>query len=163
MSLTRLSDDTLLRRLSEVTRESRRVEADVVAHIGEVDARKLYAREACSSMFDYCRQFLHLRENEAYLRITVARASREHAALLPMLRDEGLHLSGIALLWRYLTRENRDQVLRRVSGRSHSGIKELVAELEPRPDAPTIIRKLPAARVANLPGHDGGRTRYAPS
>ncbi len=58
-NLNQVSDDDLLRRLSELTQTSRRVEADVVAHIGEVDARKLYAREACSSMFDYCRQVLH--------------------------------------------------------------------------------------------------------
>jgi len=59
-SLKSLSDDELLRRLSDLVRQSRRVESDVVAHIGEVDARKLHAQAACSSMFDYCRQVLHL-------------------------------------------------------------------------------------------------------
>ncbi len=92
LSLKSLSDDELLDRLSESTRQSRVVEVDVVALIAEVDARKLYAGEACSSMFDYCRQVLRLRENEAYLRITVARASREHPVLLTMLRDGRLYL-----------------------------------------------------------------------
>ena len=91
-NLKSLSDDELLHRLSESTRQSRVVEVDVVALIAEVDARKLYAGEACSSMFDYCRQVLRLRENEAYLRITVARASREHPVLLTMLRDGRLYL-----------------------------------------------------------------------
>ena len=49
-----LSDDVLLRRLFELLGQSRRVEVDVVAHIGEVDARRLYAREAAPSMFAYC-------------------------------------------------------------------------------------------------------------
>jgi hypothetical protein len=35
-------DDELLRRLSELLGRSRRVEADLVAHIAEVDARGLY-------------------------------------------------------------------------------------------------------------------------
>jgi hypothetical protein len=46
-----LSDDELLQRLSRILGQSRRIESDLVAHIGEVDHRRLYAREACSSVF----------------------------------------------------------------------------------------------------------------
>jgi hypothetical protein len=35
------SDDELLRRLAELVSQSRRAEADLVAHIGEVDERRL--------------------------------------------------------------------------------------------------------------------------
>jgi hypothetical protein len=45
-SLTSFSDEELLRRLSNLLGQSRRDEADLVAHIGEVDRRRLYAREA---------------------------------------------------------------------------------------------------------------------
>jgi hypothetical protein len=82
-----LSDDELLRNLSELLRDSRRVDAELVAHIGEVDARRLYARDACSSMFAYCVEVLHLSEPEAYLRITVARAARKHPMLLAQLGE----------------------------------------------------------------------------
>jgi hypothetical protein len=82
--------DELLRRLSGLLRQSRRVEADLVAHVGEVDARRLYAREASPSIFVYCTQVLHLSEFEAYLRITVARAARRHPVLLEMLREGSL-------------------------------------------------------------------------
>jgi hypothetical protein len=142
-TLTSLSDDTLLRRLLELLGQSRRVEAEVVAHIGEVDARRLYAREAAPSMFAYCTEVLHLSEAEAYLRITVARASREHPILLEMLADGRLHLSGIAKLLPHLNAENRDAALARASHRSKREIEELVAELAPRPDAPTLVRKIP--------------------
>ena len=50
-SLTSFSDDDLLRRLSDLLGLCRRDEADLVAHIGEVDRRRLYAREASPSMF----------------------------------------------------------------------------------------------------------------
>ncbi len=79
-SLSRLSDDQLLARLSSVLKQSRRLESVLVAHIAEVDARRLYAREASSSMFQYCVDVLHLSEAEAFLRIAVARASRRHVA-----------------------------------------------------------------------------------
>ena len=143
-SLRNVRDEDLLRRLSDLVKESRGVEADVVAHIGEVELRRLYAQEACSSMFEYCRRVLGLRENEAYLRITVARAAREFPELLPMLRDGRLHLSGIARLTPHLTRRNADEVLERASGMSHREIRELVCELEPKPDVAPMIRKLPS-------------------
>src|SRR5262249_29646536 len=122
---------------------SRRVEADVVSHIGEVDERWLYAREASPSMYSYCTQVLHLSEAEAYLRINAARAARRHPILLTMLRDGRLHLTGIVKLAPHLTDENRDVLLARATHRSKQQIEELLAEFFPRPDAPTVMRKLP--------------------
>ena len=141
--LTSIPDDELLRRLAELLRQSRRAEADLVAHIGEVDARRLYAREASPSMFAYCTEVLHLSEAEAYLRIAVARASREHPVLLSMLADGRLHLTAIAKLAPHLTPGNRDALLERATHKSKREIEELVAELASRPDAPAVMRKLP--------------------
>ena len=143
LNLKSVRDEDLLRELSQLVKQSRGVEAEVVAHVGEVELRRLYAQTACSSMFEYCRSILGLRENEAYLRITVARAAREHPVLLEMLRDGRLHLSGIARLAPHLTRQNADAVLKRACGKSHREIRELVAELEPRPDVAPSVRKLP--------------------
>lgn len=149
--LKSISDAELLRHLWELVRESRRVEADLVAHIGEVDGRRLYAREASPSMFAYCTEVLHLSEAEAYLRIAVARASREHPMLLRMLREGRLHLSGIAKLAPHLTRENRESVLERAAHRSKRQIEELIAELWPRPDVPAAMRKLPGRESKRQP------------
>ena len=143
MNLKSVRDDDLLRELARLVKESRGIEADVVAHIGEVERRRLYAPQACSSMFEYCRRILCLRENEAYLRITVARAARQYPAVLEMLRDGRLHLSGIARLAPHLTPANVGSLLERASGMSHREIRELASELEPRPDVAASIRKLP--------------------
>ena len=151
LSLKSVRDDDLLRQLSLLVKQSRAVEAEVVAHIGEAEIRRLYARKACSSMFEYCRRILRLRENEAYLRITVARASRQNPILLEMLGDGRLHLSGIARLAPHLTRENSAAVLERACGMSHREIRELVAELEPKPDVETLVRRLPR-RCPTAPG-----------
>ena len=138
-----LSDDELLRRLSALLETSRRIEWELVAHIGEVDERRLYAREACDSMFAYCTEVLRLSEHEAYLRIAAARAAREHPMLLAMLGDGRLHLSGIAKLAPHLTPANREVLLERATHKSKRQIEVLVADLAPRPDVPTSIRKLP--------------------
>jgi hypothetical protein len=142
-SLEQLTDGELLLRLADILRQSRRKEADLVAHIAEADARRLYAREASPSMFAYCTERLHLSEAEAYLRIAAARASREHPILLAMLADGRLHLTAIAKLAPHLTPDNREAVLKRATHCSKRQIEELAAELAPRPDAPALIRKLP--------------------
>jgi len=62
--LNAVPDDELLRRLADLVAQSRRLEADLVAHIGEVDERKLFARFAFPSMFAYCTEGLHLRRRK---------------------------------------------------------------------------------------------------
>jgi hypothetical protein len=142
-SLRAVPDDELLARLAELLRQSRRTESDLVAHVAEVDERRLYAREACPSMFAYCTEVLHLSEAEAYLRIAAGRASREHPLLLDMLADGRLHLSGVGKLAPHLTLENAPVLLARAAHKTKRQIEELIAELAPRPDAPTVVRKLP--------------------
>jgi hypothetical protein len=144
--LAAISDDELLRRLVDLVRQSRRVESDLVAHIAEVERRRLYAREASPSMFVYCTQVLRLSEAEAYARITVARASREHPMLLDMLTDGRLHLTGVARLAPHLTPENRGELLERATHKSRRQIEELIADIAPRPDAAALMRRLPERR-----------------
>src|SRR5512144_1043188 len=129
-----MSDDDLLRRLAELVAGSRHTEAALVAHIGEVDSRRLYVRQATPSMFVYCTERLHLSEAEACLRIAAARASRQHPVLLEMLADGRLHLSAIAKIAPLLTPGNREALLRRATHKTKREIDELVAELAPRPD-----------------------------
>jgi hypothetical protein len=163
--LAAIPDNELLRRLAELVRQSRFVEADLVAHIGEVDSRRLYARSASPSMFSYCTEVLHLSEAEAYLRIAAARASRRHPTLLAMLTDGRLHLTAIGRLAPHLTPENREALLERAAHKSKREIEELVAELAPRPDAPTLIRRLPErrARKSSVPDLGSGPDRVAPT
>src|SRR5262245_26176585 len=147
--LQSIPDDKLLQRLVQILDQSRHSEVDLVTHIAEIDERRLYAREACPSMYAYCTQVLHLSEAEAYLRITTGRAARAHPMLLAMLADGRLHLSGIAKLAPHLTPENRDEVLRRACHRSKREIEVLLAELFPRTDVPTVVRKLPERRSSS--------------
>jgi hypothetical protein len=149
--LNDLSDDELLQRLAELVRRSRRVEAVLVAHIAEVDARRLYIRDA-PSMFAYCTNVLHLSEHEAYARIAAARASRRHPKLLAMLEDGRLHLSGIGKLAPHLTDGNAGDLLARAAHRTKSQIEELVAEIAPRPDVAAVVRKLPACGAGAATG-----------
>jgi hypothetical protein len=50
--LSELSDDELLRGLQLMVRSERRAVARVLAHLAEVEARKLHLRIGCSSLYD---------------------------------------------------------------------------------------------------------------
>jgi hypothetical protein len=126
----------------DLLKRSRRVESELIAHIAEVDARRLYAQHS-SSMFVYSTEVLHLSEAEAYLRIAAARASRKFPLLLSMLAEGRIHLSGIGKLAPYLTDANCEEVLTRAACKTKREIEELVAELVPKPDVPCSVRKLP--------------------
>jgi hypothetical protein len=156
-----LTDTQLLDRLTDLVRSSRGVEAELVAHIGEVDARRLYLGEAAPSMFVYATHVLHLSEAEAYLRIAVARASRRHPALLAMLAAGQIHLSGAGLLAPHLTLANREAVLARAVHKSKREIEELIAELAPRPSVSPSIRRLPEPRARVPEPPDPARSRQA--
>ncbi len=149
-----LPDDELLRRLSDLVQRSRRVEAVLVAHIAEVDDRRLYLRDA-PSMFAFCTQVLHLSEHEAYARITVARAARRRPVLLEMLSDGRLHLSGVAKLVPHLTDANATALLARAAHRTKSEIDALLAEIAPKPDAAATIRLVPVRRAVVASGDLG--------
>lgn len=101
-----LPDDELLRRLIDLNAAARSHLSDLVAHIAEMDKRKLYARESAPSMFAWCRDVLHLSEAEAFLRIRAARASRRYPAILDMLADGRLHLTAVAKLAPHLSKQN---------------------------------------------------------
>ena len=115
-----------------------------MVHLGEVDARKLYLQEASSSIFVYCTRVLHFSESVAYHRIAAARAARCYPALLERLESGEIHLSGITLLAPHLTPENHPELLSRAKHQSKRAIENLVADLRPRPVAPSSMRRLPS-------------------
>jgi len=148
-ALQQLEDEALLQRLCELLSQDRTLEAELLAHLGEVDHRKLYRERAFSSMFQYCVGELHLSESVAYKRITVARAAREYPVLLTKVARGELHLTGACLLVPHLTQANVEELLEAATHQSKRKIEQLLASRFPRPDAPARIRKLPSPHLAD--------------
>jgi hypothetical protein len=135
------------------------VEAVLIAHIAEVDARRLYAREARPSMFAYCTEVLNLSEQEAYLRISVARAAREHSLLLTMLADGRLHITGAGRIVPHLAAGDAEALLAQAAFKSRRAIEEMLVARSPQSDAPTLVRRMPTRSpilVAGEPVATGG-------
>jgi hypothetical protein len=151
---SRLSDRELLRRVSALAGNERQATVELIAHLAEVDRRKLYLGEGYRSLFRYCVDTLRLGEQATYKRMVAARACRRFPSQLGHLADGSLNLSTLRLIAPHLTRENFDSVVAEAVGRRKREVDKLVARLAPRPDVPASVRKLPAKAVvvSSLPG-----------
>lgn len=143
-----LSDSDLLAQVEQVCAQERRSTAHLVALLMEVDTRKLYAPQGCSSLFTYCVQVLHFSEHAAYLRIEATRAARHFPVILDRLTDGVLHLTAVSLLAPHLTPANHLELLDAARHKTKREVEQLVARVRPQPDAPIVIRKLPTSPAA---------------
>jgi hypothetical protein len=152
LSLTHLSNRAVVAEVMRLAGAERQATAQLVAALAELDARRLYLAEGCSSLFTYCTSVLHLSEHAAYSRIEAARAGRRFPLILDLLVRGDVTVTTVGLVAKVLTEENHHDVLSRAAHRSKREVEELVASLRPRPDAPTIIRKLHASTVEQKDG-----------
>ena len=108
----------------------------------------LYAAGGYGSLFSYCTQALRLSEDAACNRIEAARACRRFPHILDLLASGALSLTSVRLLGRHLTAEHHQAVLARAANKSRREIEALVAELAPRPDVPSLVRRIPSPAAA---------------
>ena len=147
-----LSDQDLLARVGALAGKERGATAELVAHLAALhDRPSPYAARGYGSLFDYCTQVLRLSEDATCNRIHAARACRDFPVILDLLASGAMPLASVRILRPHLTPENQEAVLARASGRSRREIEALVAELAPRPDVPSSVRKLPTATPAITP------------
>src|SRR5687767_9718416 len=100
-----LSDERLLGSLRELLAADGRSEARIVAHLAEVDARRIHLK-AAPSLFEYCQKQLGLSDNQAYYRIAAARVAQKFPVVFELLGRRAIHLTNIAPLTKHLTAEN---------------------------------------------------------
>jgi len=141
-SLTHLPDSTLLVELKSLVSQDRQTTALLIAHLGEVDARRLYAPAGYPSMYEYCIQELRFSDQSAFKRIRVARVARQFPVVYGMLADGRLNLSAVVMLAGYLTSENGEELLLAAANRTRADLERLIAERFPQPDLPTMIEPL---------------------
>lgn len=147
--LTQLSDKELLTRVKQLAERERKATTVLIAHLAEIDKRRLYLPEGYSSLFAYCTQALHLSEHAAYNRIEAARLFQKFPLILDLIEDGSMNLTTARLLASYLTQENHQEVLEAARNKTKRQVEELIAQLHPRPAVPSMIRKLPTARDAD--------------
>src|SRR4051812_29861548 len=133
MHLTDLTDHELVSRLSALCLEGHALTARMIAHLIEVEERRLDLRAACTSMFDFCQRKLGMSEGAAFRRINAARLVKRFPSLLARIERGELHLSTLVLLRPHLTESNVDELAAAVAGEKPTGGGENVARAPPPP------------------------------
>jgi hypothetical protein len=138
-----LSDGELLVELTRLAHAERGATVRLIAALTEVEVRGLHFGQGYSSLFGYCTRVLLLSEDAAYNRIEVARASRRFPVVLEMLERGDVTMTALRLLAPHLNDDNCREVLRRATHCTRREVEEIVASLQPKPDVPSLLRKLP--------------------
>jgi len=164
-SLAHLSDDVLLLNLTASVARENSATAWVVAHIAEVERRRLYAPAGYPSMRRYCVKELRLSEDAAAKRVQAARAAREYPAIFEELASGRIHLTGVNLLAPHLTSGNADDLLAAAAFKSKAEIAMLIAERFPSSEMLPLVEVLPAGVQEHAPAHAAahlGTAEHAP-
>lgn len=142
-SLSALSDSEILRGLHQLVFQRRHTTARIIAHLVEVQARRLYAKMAFSSLFDFCRRHLGMSEGSATRYMTAARVALKFPDVIRRIEKGEVHLSSLLKLQGHLTEQNSDLLLEAANGKTVRQVEELIARIAPRPDVPTKITEIP--------------------
>src|SRR5688500_4536560 len=148
LCLESFGDEGVLEGVRVLAARSNEITAELLAYLGEVEARGLHLGQACSSLFAFCVERLHMSESAAGKRITAARVGRRFPVVLVMIARSEIHLTTVNMLTAHLTEENHAELLGRARHRSKREIERLVAEIAPRPDVPSRVVALPRPAAA---------------
>jgi hypothetical protein len=141
--LTDRSNQQLLDGAKHLTGRHRTVTAHLIAHLAEIYARKLHVAERFSYLGDYCVEALGLSEDEGHRRAHAAVLAQKYPVILDMLLEGSIHLSTLRIIGKCLTPRNYKKVLNAARGKNKTELEHLAAALDPKPDVPAGLRKLP--------------------
>ncbi len=143
MKLGDLSDAKLLESLKSLCAQGRAVLARLLAHLVEVEERRLHLEAACPSMLQFCVRRLGMSEDEACRRIRATRLACRFPDLLARIERGDLTLSTIALLHDNLTEETYGELVQAAAGKTKAEVQALLAKRFPAPDVPGAISAIP--------------------
>lgn len=147
MDFEQLSDAQLLETVKQLAVQERKATAALVRSLREVDTRRLYLRDGCSSLFTWCTQVIGLGEGAAYNRIEVARAARRVPELLEALDDGSLTLASARVLAPHVTPDNQSQLIADARHKSKREVERLVAAVHPLAEVGWCVTHVAPGRV----------------
>ena len=118
--------------------------SDLLAHLGEVDQRRLFADLGFDSMWAFCTQSLGLCESTAWRRIAAARVCHDYPDALGLVATGELRVVALSLMRTHLNADNAAELFELCRRRSFRQVEELLAARFPKPDIRDLVRRLPA-------------------
>jgi hypothetical protein len=162
-----LENDELLAALSALMLRERELLSDFLAHLAELDERRLFLDLGYPSLFAYCTEKLGLSRSSAGRRIAAARVCRKFPEVFARVARGELQLSVLCELGKYLNSQNATELFEACRGKSYELALEILAARFPKPDVRDSIRRMPVRSADFTPdigseaGTAGGATSAA--
>ncbi|HEU4364125.1 MAG TPA: HNH endonuclease signature motif containing protein, partial [Candidatus Krumholzibacteria bacterium] len=134
MSLRPLSDVELLNRITRLTRCERAFTLRALACLIEIEHRKLHFALGYSSMFTFCTLGLGYSGSAAGRRIQTARAAARFPEVMALLQANDVNVCTVSRVARFLTPDNKDEILTRIRRKSLDEVIAIAAEYRPPSD-----------------------------
>jgi 5-methylcytosine-specific restriction endonuclease McrA len=139
--------------LSGLVKQGNELLSDLLAHLAELDGRRLYLELGFASLFAYCTEELGMCESSAGRRILAARVCRKFPAAFARVGRGELNLSALCAMSPHLNAENAEQLAGLCARRSRREIEALLAARFPRPDVRDSVRRIEALAVDRFGVH----------
>src|SRR5580704_3964966 len=133
----------LLAGLSQLVQRGNELTGDLLAHLAELEARRLHLQLGFSSVFAYCVVALRLSEGSAGRRVAAARVCRRFPEAFELIARGDLHLSALCGLAPHLSPQNATELFAVCCRKTRRQVDELLAARFPKPDVREQIRRLP--------------------
>ena len=138
MQHTHLSEDELVAQLASLCLDGKRLVARVIEHLIAIEDRDIHLRAACDTMWAFCVTRMNMSEGEASRRLTAVGLVRRFPSLLGRIARGEVHLSALKLAAKHLDESNADRILDAMKHKTKTEVRELLAAMFPRPDAPSL-------------------------
>ena len=131
-SITKLSDQVLAEKLAALSKKETEITAEILAHLAELDKRKLFRDAGYSSLYYYCVNGLGYSSPSAKRRITAARCISDYPEVYQLFLEKKVTLTTIAIFAPILTPENKISVLEQVAGRKSEEVEWVRGRYNPQ-------------------------------
>ena len=142
-----LKDKELLGQVKGFVGQERKIQSQLLAHLGEVEHRQLFAVLGYSSMFRYLTEALGYSEASALKRIQIARAAMKFQVIYSLVESGKISLSALMRLCPHLRVSNYQSLLKQAEKKSVKQVEKLLADRFPKPEPYDSIKAIARDRV----------------
>ncbi|GEM_PF-772574 len=144
--LKNISDTELLSKTKNLVLKERELIGDIIAHLAEIETRKLYCDQKYHSLYDYCTEELGYTNDQAYRRISAMKLSKQLPQVKEKLENGSISLSSanmFSTLIKDAKMEKSEQVkvLNLIEGKSKSETVTLFDHIRSAKQLPPPAKK----------------------
>lgn len=123
-ALSSLSDSDLLGSARALNGTACLTLAEIIAHLVEIEDRRLHVTSGCRSMFYFCIRRLGFHEGETARRLALARLARKFPSIIDAIGSGRVHMTNVLLLKKHFTEDNVSELLDLAGSKTKSELKE---------------------------------------